>query len=154
MKFHFTQLRKLETEEGSLRRSDFISDLNKRDIAHNADVKERIKREAKRMNDAQLKEYPYPQQIAGCELADRYDRFAFFYDMGTGKTAMALNVISNKYQKYGAKFLIIAPIAVIKSALKDKFGPLKNSEDTTNLGIVLAQVKKAKEIQASHDDRY
>lgn len=119
LKFHFTQLRKLETEEGSLRRSDFISDLNKRDIAHNADVKERIKREAKRMNDAQLKEYPYPQQIAGCELADRYDRFAFFYDMGTGKTAMALNVISNKYQKYGAKFLIIAPIAVIKSAWMD-----------------------------------
>ena len=116
LKFHFTQLRKLETEEGSLRRSDFISDQKERDIAYNADVKERIKREAKRMNDAQLKEYPYPQQIAGCELADRYDRFAFFYDMGTGKTSMALNIVSNKYQKYGAKFLIIAPLAVIKTA--------------------------------------
>lgn len=119
LKFHFTQLRKLETEEGYLRRSDFISDLKERDIVHNSEVKERIRREAKRMNEAHLKEYPYPQQIAGCELADRYDRFAFFYDMGTGKTAMALNIVSNKYQKYGAKFLIIAPLAVIKTAWMD-----------------------------------
>lgn len=119
LKFHFTQLRKLETEEGSLRRSDFISDLKEYDIVQNSEVKERIVREAKRMNDAQLREYPYPQQIAGCELADRYDRFAFFYDMGTGKTAMALNIVSNKYQKCGARFLIIAPLAVIKTAWMD-----------------------------------
>ena len=52
-------------------------------------------------------------------MADRYDRFAFFYDMGTGKTAMALNIVSNKYQKYGSKFLIIAPLAVINTAWMD-----------------------------------
>lgn len=46
--------------------------------------------------------------------------------------------LENEFQK---------DFAVIKSALKDKFGPLKNSEDVTNLGIVLSQVKKAKEIQ-------
>jgi len=46
--------------------------------------------------------------------------------------------LENEFQK---------DFAAIKSALKDKFNPLKNSEDTTNLGIVLAQVKKAKEIQ-------
>lgn len=34
----------------------------------------------------------------------------------------------------------------IKSALKDKFGSLKTSMDTTNLGILQAQVKKITEI--------
>lgn len=38
--------------------------------------------------------------------------------------------------------------AVMKSALKDKFGPLKDSENTVELGITLAQIKKAKEIQS------
>lgn len=46
--------------------------------------------------------------------------------------------LKNEFQK---------DFAVMKSALKDKFGPLKNSEDVTNLGIILSQVKKAKEIQ-------
>ena len=47
--------------------------------------------------------------------------------------------LENEFQK---------DFAVIKSALQDKFGPLKNSEDVINLGIVLSQVKKAKEIQS------
>jgi hypothetical protein len=38
--------------------------------------------------------------------------------------------------------------AVMKSALKDKFGPLKDSENVTELGITLSQIKKAKEIQS------
>lgn len=37
--------------------------------------------------------------------------------------------------------------AVIKSALKDKFGPLKDSENVNELGITLSQIKKVKEIQ-------
>lgn len=37
--------------------------------------------------------------------------------------------------------------AVMKSALKDKFGPLKDSENVTELGITLSQIKKVKEIQ-------
>lgn len=37
--------------------------------------------------------------------------------------------------------------AVIKAVLKDKFGPLKDSENLSGLGITLAQIKKAKEIQ-------
>ena len=35
----------------------------------------------------------------------------------------------------------------IKSALKNKFALLKDSENITELGIILAQIKKAKEIQ-------
>ena len=31
--------------------------------------------------------------------------------------------------------------------MKDKFGPLKDSENLSELGITLAQIKKAKEIQ-------
>lgn len=38
--------------------------------------------------------------------------------------------------------------AVIKSALKDKFGALKDSENVTGLGITLSQIKKVKEIQS------
>ena len=47
--------------------------------------------------------------------------------------------LENEFQK---------DFAVIKSALKDKFGPLKDSENTVELGITLAQIKKAKEIQS------
>lgn len=36
--------------------------------------------------------------------------------------------------------------ATIKTALKDKFGPLKTSTDTINLGILQSQVKKITEI--------
>lgn len=36
--------------------------------------------------------------------------------------------------------------ASIKNALKDVFGPLRESMDTTNLGILLSQIKKSKEI--------
>ena len=36
---------------------------------------------------------------------------------------------------------------VIKSALKYKFGSLKDSENVTELDIILSQIKKLKEIQ-------
>jgi hypothetical protein len=47
--------------------------------------------------------------------------------------------LENEFQK---------DFAVMKSALKDKFGPLKDSENTVELGTTLAQIKKAKEIQS------
>jgi DNA-binding transcriptional MerR regulator len=47
--------------------------------------------------------------------------------------------LENEFQK---------DFAVMKSALKDKFSPLKDSENTVELGITLAQIKKAKEIQS------
>ncbi|GEM_PF-948698 len=58
-------------------------------------------------------------QKAGSIIADKYNRFAFFYDTGTGKTAMALNIISEKYKARGTKFLIIAPKPLIKNAWLD-----------------------------------
>ena len=40
-------------------------------------------------------------QKAGSMLADRYNRFAFFYDTGPGKTIMALEIMKRKYNKFG-----------------------------------------------------
>lgn len=58
-------------------------------------------------------------QKAGAELAARYHRFAFFYDTGTGKTIMTLNIIAERYKKSGTRFLIVAPKPLIKSAWLD-----------------------------------
>lgn len=58
-------------------------------------------------------------QKAGAALAAKYDRFAFFYDTGTGKTIMTLNIIAERYAQTGTRFLIIAPKPLIKSAWLD-----------------------------------
>lgn len=57
-----------------------------------------------------------PHQKAGVELANKYDHFAFFYDTGTGKTIMALEIMARKYATKGIRFLIIAPKPLVKSA--------------------------------------
>ena len=60
-------------------------------------------------------------QRAGVALAEKYDRFAFFYDTGTGKTMMTLSIIAERYRLSGTRFLIVAPKPLIKSAwLSDK----------------------------------
>jgi SNF2 family DNA or RNA helicase len=79
-------------------------------------LKERIKQ-----ND-QFNEYStdtvglLSHQKAGSILAEKYDRFAFFYDTGTGKTIMALEIMKNKYNKNKTKFLAIVPKPIIKNA--------------------------------------
>ena len=60
-----------------------------------------------------------PHQKAGVELASRYKKFAYFFDTGTGKTIMSLEIMMNKYKEKGTKFLVIAPKALIKSAWLD-----------------------------------
>lgn len=61
-------------------------------------------------------------QKAGCVLANKYDRFAFFYDTGTGKTIMSLAIIYEKQRRYNASFLILAPLAIIENAwLEDSY---------------------------------
>ncbi len=55
-------------------------------------------------------------QKAGAIIAEKYNRFAFFYDTGTGKTVMTLNIIAEKFRTHKAKFLIIAPKPLIKNA--------------------------------------
>lgn len=86
------------------------------DKKYNQHIKERIKK-----NDT-FDEYDtnidflFNHQRAGCLLARRYDKFAFFYDTGTGKTIMTLAVINEKYEKEKAQFMIVAPKAIIKTA--------------------------------------
>lgn len=58
-------------------------------------------------------------QIAGAEIAEQYNRFGFFYDTGTGKTLMALEIMMNKEREFGTHFLVIAPKPLIKSAWLD-----------------------------------
>ena len=55
-------------------------------------------------------------QKAGFLLAERYDKFAFFYDTGTGKTVMTLSIIKQKQEDEDAHFLILAPKSIIKTA--------------------------------------
>ena len=122
IKCHFSRLCKVTTPEGLLRRSDFITDLQQQDIDYNANIKKQIQQQELRMPTANYVEPAKPlfrHQLAGCELAEKYNRFAFFYDTGTGKTAMALSIIANKHKQYGAKFLIIAPKSIIKTAWLD-----------------------------------
>ena len=65
-------------------------------------------------------------QKAGVLIARQLDRYAFFYDTGTGKTVMALEIMAEEYENHGSRFLIISPKPVIKAAwLEDqqKFFP-------------------------------
>lgn len=58
----------------------------------------------------------YRHQGAGVLLADKYDKFAFFYDLGTGRTVMALDIISRKEKKDSARFLIITSKSKVMSS--------------------------------------
>lgn len=60
-----------------------------------------------------------PHQKAGSIIASKYDKFAFFYDTGTGKTIMALEIMARKYKENGTKFLVIAPKPLIRFAWMD-----------------------------------
>ena len=60
-----------------------------------------------------------PHQKAACRIADLFDKFAFFYDTGTGKTVLALDIITSKAKKDGASFLIICPKPIIMTAWMD-----------------------------------
>ncbi len=57
-----------------------------------------------------------PHQKAGAIIADIFDRFAFYYDTGTGKTVLALEIIAQKERKENARFLILCPKTIIKTA--------------------------------------
>ncbi len=115
-------LRVVKTKEGQLRRSDYISEENQGNIDYNEAIKQRIQSRTDTFDDARpspARKPLYRHQRAGYMLAEKYDRFAFFYDTGTGKTVMALNIIENKYRSTGAHFLIIAPKSIIKTAWLD-----------------------------------
>jgi len=104
-----------------LDRSLFINDNRQKDIDVNEGIKKRIK-EDDDFSDATgivQSNRLYRHQRAGTLLANMYDKFAFFYDTGTGKTVMALDIISSKEKKDNARFLIIAPKSIIKTAWLD-----------------------------------
>lgn len=67
-----------------------------------------------------------PHQKAGVELSDEYNRFAYFYDTGTGKTIMALEIMARKHSLNRARFLVVAPKALIKSAWMEDSRHFKN----------------------------
>lgn len=113
---------KLSNLKKVLRREDYITPSSSDDIAYNEEIKARIKTksdEFKESKHAVAKKPLFKHQLAGCLLAEKYDKFAFFYDTGTGKTVMALNIIESKFRETGARFLIIAPKSIIKTAWID-----------------------------------
>ena len=48
-----------------------------------------------------------------------FDKFAFFYDTGTGKTVLALDIITSKTKQDDTSFLIICPKPIILTAWMD-----------------------------------
>ncbi len=103
-------------------RSLCISPENQRSIDANELIKKRIKDRGDQFVDARYlvqNKSLYRHQKAGTILAEMYNKFAFFYDTGTGKTVMALDIITAKQKKDNARFLIIAPKSIIKTAWMD-----------------------------------
>ena len=85
-------------------------------IKKEVSLKERIKQSDQFIEYVTETKGLLSHQKAGSILAEKYNRFAFFYDTGTGKTIMALEIMKNKYQKNKAKFLAIVPKPIIKTA--------------------------------------
>lgn len=113
---------KLGNFDKYLNRSDFISENHQKNIDYNENIKSRIKSKTDTFDDSSAawsKKPLYRHQLAGSILADKYNKFAFFYDTGTGKTVMALNIVEKKYLQERIKFLIIAPKSIIKTAWVD-----------------------------------
>ena len=87
------------------------------DIQYNKEIKERIKKRDRFIEYSTDEEIDLlNHQKAGCLLARRYNKFAFFYDTGTGKTVMSLAVMQEKYNLNGSKFMIVSPLAIIRTA--------------------------------------
>lgn len=106
----------------ALDKSLYITQEKQKSIDINEKIKKRIKSRGDNFLDAShlvQNRVLYRHQKAGTMLADMYDKFAFFYDTGTGKTVMALDIVMSKQKKDNARFLIIAPKSIIKTAWMD-----------------------------------
>ena len=57
-----------------------------------------------------------PHQKAGALISKIFNRYAFYYDTGTGKTVLALEIITQKESSERISFLIICPKTIIKNA--------------------------------------
>lgn len=117
-----TEITLLKRRRVALHREEVIPPEFEQDIKYNESVKQQIVDKADVFNPWTIvrpKKSLYRHQKAGCMLAERYSKFAFFYDTGTGKTAMALSIIAQKHIIEGVKFLIVAPKSIIKTAWLD-----------------------------------
>ena len=75
-------------------------------------------------------------QKAASLIADKFNKYAFFFDTGTGKTLLSLDIIDKKARLLDAHFLIICPKTIIQTAWMEdctkffpdiKLFPLSNS---------------------------
>jgi superfamily II DNA or RNA helicase len=57
-----------------------------------------------------------PHQKAGCAIAEVFNKYAFFYDTGTGKTVLALEIMMQRHLYDNTKFLVICPKTIIQTA--------------------------------------
>ena len=58
-----------------------------------------------------------PHQQLGREIAQVFDKFAFFYDTRTGKTPMSLSIIRDDVLQHpGNKWLVVCPLILIENA--------------------------------------
>ena len=116
------RIRVIKQSKGTLDRRSFISSESQKCIDVNETVLKRIRDKADEFYDTRSivqNNKLYRHQKAGTYLAEIYNKFAFFYDTGTGKTVMALDIIASKTKKDNARFLIIAPKSIIKTAWMD-----------------------------------
>ena len=58
-------------------------------------------------------------QLAGARIAESKDKFGFFFDTGTGKTVLGLEIIQKKLLEFHERFLIISPKTIINTAWLD-----------------------------------
>lgn len=80
------------------------------------EIKERVKNKSSFDEYKGMSDRLMAHQKAACEIARQYSHFAFFYDTGTGKTVLALEIMACKYAEEQQRFLVICPKPIIKTA--------------------------------------
>ena len=111
-----TQEHKME-RDAIKQKQQRILDSEKPLLSRASEIKMRVVKDPR--NYASNNEYsPFlmPHQKAGCDLAELFKKYAFFYDTGTGKTVMALEIMSRVSKQSGGKFLIVCPKTIINTA--------------------------------------
>jgi SNF2 family DNA or RNA helicase len=106
----------LKRKQAEDRRQEFLSQ-ELIVIREAREIKNRFKRDpASFKSNPIFNAFLMPHQIAGCEIAALFDKYAFFYDTGTGKTVLALEIITRLFEKTRTKFLVICPKTIINTA--------------------------------------
>jgi len=105
-----------EREKAEKQRQEFLTkELSKIDEAN--EIKKSFNNNPKDFrNRFSYSSFLLPHQVAGCEIAAIFDKYAFFYDTGTGKTVMSLELMTRVQEKNECKFLIICPKTIINTA--------------------------------------